>query len=128
MRFPAQVQKTGEPILLTAVMVQMGENQILRSKPTVQHEVQQVETQTVKILAYRDQIPNWEEFTQKPVRYILTQLPELQSCKHQACSCPAWHGDEKHGDEALLDVWARDYVTATFNRTKQQDAAIFTCL
>eukprot|EP00438_Fugacium_kawagutii_P009865 Skav229362 [mRNA] locus=scaffold3209:156150:160939:- [translate_table: standard] len=127
-RFPAQVQKTGEPVLLTAILIQKGGKDIRRSKPAVQHEVQQVETQTVKILAYRDQISQWEEFIQKPIRYILDHLPMLQSCKQESCSCPAWHGDTQNGHEPLLDVWARDYVTQNFARTKAPDAAIFTCL
>lgn len=124
-RFPAQSIATGEPVLLTAVVIQKGVKKVQRSLPPTQHQVDQVQTQTLKIFLYRDQAQvEWSEITKRPVKCILDTLQCLQQCKITGCTCPKWH-DGDH--EPLLDVWQRSFLTLHFTAVKSSEASLFTC-
>eukprot|EP00438_Fugacium_kawagutii_P014109 Skav225595 [mRNA] locus=scaffold1527:176854:181635:- [translate_table: standard] len=128
-RFPAQSKATQEPILLSAVLIQKGDGDVQRAMPEVRPQVEQVPTQTLKVLVYRDQVAaNWEEVCSKPVRYVLSHSPELQTCTKTNCTCGCWHPTEQHDTDALLDVWARDFVSAGFSKAKPGNAALFVCM
>eukprot|EP00438_Fugacium_kawagutii_P035849 Skav205417 [mRNA] locus=scaffold582:128301:132893:- [translate_table: standard] len=127
-RFPVQSVASGEPMLMSAILVQRGQKEIARCTPQTQVQVEQIPTQTIKVMLYRDQCPvAWEHVVDKPVRQVLELLPCLKVCKQSACKCPAWH-QEDSGHEPLLDVWQRDFLNAHFKRTKQSEAAIFVCM
>eukprot|EP00435_Cladocopium_sp_Y103_P051551 s1144_g16.t1 len=97
-RFPVQSLLTGEPILMSAVLIQKGRLEVRRSTPTKPQAIEQVDTQTVKMLLFRDQVPlSWDTVCQQPVRV----------------------------DQPVLDVWQRDFVNLFFRKSKPQDAAMF---
>eukprot|EP00438_Fugacium_kawagutii_P010965 Skav219582 [mRNA] locus=scaffold249:234653:239093:+ [translate_table: standard] len=127
-RFPVQSVASGEPMLISAVLVQRGSIDIQRSTPQQQIQVEQVETQTVKILLYRDQCPlPWEQVVDKPVRSLLDLMPCLKVCKTPKCSCQAWHPDGT-SSEPLLDVWQRDFLNIHFKKSKPAEAAMMVCM
>eukprot|EP00434_Breviolum_minutum_P007588 symbB.v1.2.006696.t1/scaffold404.1/size210989/2 len=84
--FPAQSVATSEPVLLSAVMIQKGQQSVQRCLPKNQVQVAQIPTQTVKFLVYRDQFPQqWQELVDRPVKQILELIPEMRVCKNTEC-------------------------------------------
>ena len=127
-RFPAQSVITGEPILISAMMFQHGSKQVGRCQPAQTHSIDQVETQTIKVILYRDQCPgDWKEVVAKPIKFILQYLECLQTCQIAECSCCKWHRSQ-HDYDPIIDLWQRDFLTIHFQKTKAGDAALFTCL
>lgn len=128
-RFPAQSVATSEPVLLSAVMIQKGQQSVQRCLPKNQVQVAQIPTQTVKFLVYRDQFPQqWQELVDRPVKQILELIPEMRVCKNTECRCKAWRPDQHQGEEPILDVWQRDFLNIHFKKCKPSDSAIFTCM
>eukprot|EP00435_Cladocopium_sp_Y103_P012055 s1587_g3.t1 len=85
-------------------------------------------TETVKILAYRDQVDSsWDEFCDRPIRAVLDALPCLKVCKIPDCKCASWHPMDA-ASEPILDIWQRDFLTIHFKKTKAREAAIFSCM
>eukprot|EP00438_Fugacium_kawagutii_P011043 Skav217110 [mRNA] locus=scaffold1627:189603:194675:- [translate_table: standard] len=131
-RVPAQCRSTGEPMLVSVVLLQAGMVVIKRNIPHVLSTVPEVQVCTLKVFMYRDQIANWTELTQAPVKYMLSQLPWLSSCRRRDCKCPAWHRDQAPDDgptsvEPLLDIWGRDFLSPSFRRVRPQEAEMFVC-
>ena len=128
-RFPVQAIATSEPMLITATMVQGGQKMVGRNVPSARPQVEQVATQTVKILVYKDQfVQSWSEVTDKPIRYVLQVFPGLKVCKQSACECASWHQSDEDMVEPILDVWQRDMLTIHFKRTKTSEATLFTSM
>ena len=127
LRFPAQSVNTGEPILLTAVLIQHGSKAIGRFQTAQPQSVEQIETQTIKVLLYRDQCPvDWKEVIPKPIKAVLSMLECLQLCDKSDCQCNKSHRDTIDVDP-IIDLWQRDFVSVHFQKTKPDQAAIFTC-
>ena len=128
-RFPAQAVATGEPVLLTAALIQGGSKEVGRNVPASRPHVDQVDTQTIKVLIYKDQVTQpWVEVADKPIRYVLQIFPSLKVCKSPNCECPAWHWKSEDAVEPILDVWQRDHLSVHFKRTKATEASLFTCM
>ncbi len=126
-RFPAQSVNTGEPILLSAVLIQHGSKAVGRFQPPQPQSIEQIETQTIKILLYRDQCHlDWKDVVPKPIKAVLSLLECLQPCDIPQCTCNKWHKDT-HDVDPIIDLWQRDFVNVHFQRTKPEQAAIFTC-
>eukprot|EP00438_Fugacium_kawagutii_P001377 Skav209295 [mRNA] locus=scaffold994:15616:25217:+ [translate_table: standard] len=127
--FPAHVVATSAPTLLQGVLIQKGQQTVKRAMPTNPMKIEQVETQTLKLLLYRDQCEiSWDEVCDKPIRQVLTMLPFLKTCKAVQCTCENWHPTDGDQVEPLLDVWQRDFVNLFFKRTKPKEALMFTCM
>eukprot|EP00438_Fugacium_kawagutii_P027015 Skav232513 [mRNA] locus=scaffold1096:695968:701101:+ [translate_table: standard] len=126
--FPVQSVASGEPMLISAVLIQRGQMEVSRCTPQQQVQVEQIQTKTVKVMVYRDQCPtDWEQVADKPVRCILDLWPGLKICKTQGCKCDAWHqGDTEH--EPLLDVWQRDFLNLHFKKSRPSEAALLVCM
>ena len=128
-RFPAQSVATSEPVLLSAVLIQKGQQAVQRCLPKNQVHIAQLPTQTVKFLVYRDQFPNqWQDLVERPVKQILELIPEMRVCKNSDCRCKAWHPADNQGEEPILDVWQRDFLNIHFKKSKPVEASIFTCM
>lgn len=128
-RFPASSVSTGEPMLLSAILVQKGGRKVYRNTPGKLQAVSQVMAHTVKLIAYRDQIPlEWGEFSSQQVRHILEWFPVLRKCIKEECGCPQWHPVGENKDGPILDLWQRDHLTAYFKPAKIPHAQIFVCL
>lgn len=127
--FPAQVIQTNAPVLLQGILIQRGQKEVGRAKPASPMRIEQVETQTLKILLYRDQceVP-WEEVCERPIRHVLNVLPHLKTCKLANCTCENFHPSDQDPVEPLLDVWQRDFVTTFFKRSRPKEAHLFTCM
>eukprot|EP00435_Cladocopium_sp_Y103_P008654 s711_g2.t1 len=127
-RFPAQCIQTGEPVLLNAIIVQKGQMPVRRSTPATPIKVDTVTSQTIKVLAYRDELTgSWADFADRPVKAILDALPCLKVCKVEGCSCECWHPSSDM-PEPILDIWQRDFLTIHFRKSKQREASLFTCM
>ena len=124
-RFPVQSKVTGEPLLVSAVLLQRGKTRIVRNVPQQAPAIDQIETQTVKVLVYRDQCTDWDAVTSQPVKHIISQFEELKICKEPRCSCPRWHPHEQANDSPILDVWQRDFLTSHFQKTKASEAQLY---
>ena len=124
-RFPVQSKLTGEPLLVSAVLIQRGKTRIVRNVPQQAPAIDQTATQTIKVLVYRDQTADWDAVVSQPVRYIISQIEELQTCKTLGCQCSRWHAHEQANDSPIWDVWQRDFLTSHFQRTKAGEAQLF---
>ena len=81
----------------------------------------------VKVLMYRDQCSmDWKEVVPKPIKAVLRMLECLQVCDQPSCTCNKWHRDT-HDVDPIIDLWQRDFVSLHFQKTKPDQAAIFTC-
>ena len=126
-RFPVQSGVTAELMLVSAVLIQKGNKQVVRNMPAQVPAVEQVATQTIKCLLYRDQVTEpWPEVIAKPVKFIISKVECLQVCKQPECSCPKWHPDTQQSDTPILDVWQRDFLTVHFQKTRPSDAQLYT--
>lgn len=66
-KFPAQYHKTNEPILLTAAVMQLGSQKVQRTYPKQMTSINEIKTQVIRVLAYRDQVPyDWTTLYNKP--------------------------------------------------------------
>ena len=127
-RFPANCRQTNEPVLVSAVIIQRGSQQVGRALPEHPMQIQEVPVETAKVLVYRDQIEGeWPAFCESPIKYVLQQVQCLASCKKANCGCKSWHPATDPDKEPLLDVWNRDFLTGAFRKTKAGEAIIFAC-
>eukprot|EP00438_Fugacium_kawagutii_P000614 Skav207561 [mRNA] locus=scaffold3235:179008:181314:+ [translate_table: standard] len=129
LRFPAQCKHTGEPILLSAVVLQMGKKPVTRARPTQVPVLEEVAVITVKLMLYRDQVTQpWSQIASAPFKHILSQVPCLSVCRQKQCRCEGWHKEaDPMESEPLLDVWNREFLTLHYKRTKAEDADLFSC-
>lgn len=108
-RVPATCNATGEPMLLTAALLQLGGKQVSRNVPAKCLEIKEVENAVLKVLVYKDQYPkDWEAFIDKPVRQL------LQTAPFDAVS-----------SQEVLDVWDRQYLNHRLSKTSVRDATLF---
>ena len=108
-RFPASCPETQEPMILTAALLQLGQQQVSRVLPQQPTAIDQVDTKVVRAVLYRDQttIP-WPSLQNKPVKAIL-DLEHFASLNK--------------GD--LLDVWDRQFLSKNYQKMKPEEADMF---
>ena len=127
--FTATYTGTGEPVLIYGAMKNLGDIAVNRVIPKSIVSDDFVETQVLKLVAYRDELgDNWERLCQAPVRFLCQTIPQLQLCKGQQCGsdctkshCPV---DESF-DSILLDVWGRNFCLIEGGKAKGPDAELF---
>lgn len=108
-RFPASCAGTQEPMILTAALVQLGQQTITRALPADPTTIDQVDTAVVRAVLYRDQSTlAWQAISMKPVKALF----ELE---HFSCL--------EKGD--VLDVWDRQTLNKQFQRVKPEEADMF---
>ena len=108
-RVPATCNATGEPMLVTAALLQLGGKQVSRNVPAKCLEIKEVENAVLKVMVYKDQYAqDWATFIDKPVRQLL-QLPPFDQVAPQD----------------VLDVWDRQYLNHRLAKTPVQDATLF---
>lgn len=107
LRFPCRFEQTGEPILITARIVQIGNEVVTRNLPQHQTSVEEVETTVIRAVLFRDEISGkWGDIVEKPVRHILQQL-----------------GLDSIG--AVLDVWDRQFLDHKMAKSSAAKSDIF---
>ena len=108
-RVPATCKATGEPVLITAALVQVGTKQVSRNVPNQCLAVQEVENTVIKVLVYQDQYPQeWSDFVGRPVKTIMGQAPFDQL-----------------DQQDVLDVWDRQFLSMKLTKASPQEATIF---
>jgi hypothetical protein len=110
LRFAVRCAVNQEPMLLTGVLVQLGQQAVYQFRAKDALAVPTVDVACARITVYQDQLDiSWEEFTTKPVKHILSVLSCLRTCRQEDCSCPSWHPKPDTPPDALLDVFRRQY-------------------
>lgn len=111
-RFPAKFEKTSEPLIATARIVQLGCVEISRHLPAQQLKVDEVPTTVIRVLCFRNEFPgDWGEFINHPVKHIIDNTDELSA---------------KAGSEGnVLDVWDRQFVNHRMERRQPKFADTF---
>lgn len=116
LRFPARCIPTGEPIILTVKLVQVGSITVSRHCPDQQLSVDEVPTSVVRAIVFRDECDiSWSQFLEHPVRHIVAQNQTLQDSGDQ----------QDHEGHLILDVWDRQTLTKKFGKVNGADAEIF---
>ena len=107
--FPANCPDTGEPIILTAALLQLGQQQVSRFIPADRTKVEEVPTEVLRIVVFKDQCNfTWSEFVQKPVKHVLAS--ETGSSLSQ---------------EDIIDVWDRQFLSRSYQKANAVDAEMF---
>ncbi|CAL1138830.1 unnamed protein product, partial [Cladocopium goreaui] len=111
-RFPARFEKTSEPILISAKLVQLGASLVSRTVPDQALRVDEVHTQVVRVVMFRDEIDKkWDAILDKPVKYLVSIVKMLQP--------------NPDGTSAIMDVWDMQWLNEKMERTKPADASLF---
>eukprot|EP00435_Cladocopium_sp_Y103_P041629 s730_g11.t1 len=105
-RFPASCPETQEPMILTAALLQLGQQQVTRVLPSDPTMVDQVETSVIRAVLYKDECTlQWSPMSTKPVKALL-DLDHFSSLDK--------------GD--LLDVWDRQHLNKQYQKMKPQES------
>ena len=116
-----------EPMLIDAVMVQIGVGLIEKTPIAQPLQIDTVDVGTIKFVVFRDELEgSWENFIQGPMRYIVHHMPLLRLCKEPSCKCPHWHNSENIAtQDAILDVWRRQFLKTGYRPEGAQSAVMF---
>ena len=132
-RFPAIYGPTGEGVLLTGTLLQLGDASIqLASEDMMDLEV--LDTRVCRVMVYQDEFTRaWTEFCQAPIRSLLTLLPELTLCQDSRCrrdsGCRKFHpAVEEQVESVVLDVWNRQFQKAEGGKAEPSLASLFSAL
>ena len=132
-RFPAIYGPTGEGVLLTGTLLQLGDASIqLASEDLMDLDV--LETRVCRVAVYQDEFAQpWPDFCQAPVRSLLKLLPELTLCQDPRCKrdsgCRRFHpAVEEQVESVVLDVWNRQFQKAEGGKAEPSAAALFSAL
>lgn len=111
-RFPAKFEKTGEPLLATARIVQLGCVEISRHLPSNQVKVDEVPTTVIRVLCFRDECAiEWSEFIGHPVKFIMEHTDALSA--------------RVGTDGNIIDVWDRQFVNHRMERRQPKFSDTF---
>eukprot|EP00438_Fugacium_kawagutii_P016981 Skav202417 [mRNA] locus=scaffold1370:243671:248356:- [translate_table: standard] len=115
LRTPAQCTHTMEPIIITCRMVQVGTGTIHRHVPTQKVQVEKVPNCVLRMVTFRDEFEaeshqTWDQFIQKPVKFLMQMFPELGDAPDQ---------------HQILDCWDRQFLTLLMQRTHPQESQLF---
>eukprot|EP00438_Fugacium_kawagutii_P016541 Skav227302 [mRNA] locus=scaffold2645:251397:254536:- [translate_table: standard] len=111
-RFPATCERTAEPVIITARLLQLGQIPVVRHEPENVGVVEEVDTCVVRVLMYRDEHDQaWDTFLKAPVKHVINAFEQLQP--------------RSDGTQRVIDCWDRQYLTLRLEKTKPQDADLF---
>ena len=113
-RFAAKCSANNEPVLLSGILVQLGQQPAYLYCAKDGVTVPQVDVACCRISVFADQFENqregaWEDFCAHPVKTLLQQLEPLQACSVDMCTCPKWHSQDVSEGDAVLDVFRRQF-------------------
>ena len=107
--FPASFAETSDPMIVTAALVQLGAKSVTRLMPPNPVTIEQVDTQVIRCVLYRDQFPGeWTQVTDRPFKTIrgLDSLKDLTQPE-------------------ILDCWDRQFMNKNFQKVKPEVAEVF---
>ena len=124
---PARCSVNNEPLLLEALLVQLGGVVVSRAVSQTPVPIDTVKVATLKMVVYKDECSQqWDEVTAAPLRYIISNIPLLKLCKQPDCTCPHWHNQEKvETTESIVDVWRRQFLRAGYKPEPIASSSIF---
>ena len=131
-RFPVILKASGDPMLLTGSLVQLGDEHVSKRSTVGAPVISTSPTAALKIHVYRDEWQrDWSIFCAKPVSQLQELFPQLQACNGKACGldCCKWHQDVDGTYESpILDVWSWFWQRKEGGKTKAKDAFVFTVM
>ena len=111
-RFPARFEKTSEPILISAKLVQLGASIVSRVVPDQTIKIEEVHNSVIRVIMFRDEIEKkWEHILDKPVKHMVSAVKILQP--------------QSDGRSSIMDVWDRQWLNEKLERTRPADASLF---
>ena len=120
-----------QPVLVSAHLIQLGHQIVSQASSKPMFEMPQVEAACIKVAVYRDAIDGlWSDFIAAPIKYILAVLMPLMVCGDcgtgPPSACVKWHvSSTSPVAEPVLDIWRRQWTSATFKPCNPETAAIF---
>lgn len=124
-RFPAKRLGGMEPLLVNAVLVQIGDRPVQKYKPDHCMNLDILQTCVMRFALYRDEHPDeWKVVTDRPIRHLQDSFPPLQMCLQESCGCGKWHSNVEQVASPLVDIWSRTFLTSTFRQTRPHDAEL----
>lgn len=128
-RFPAKRLTGNEPLLINAILIQVGDKPVHKYKPATCPSLDIVQTTVIRFAIYRDEHPDdWQVVVDKPLRRLQDLVESLQLCDQATCRCPRWHGGTGQPPSPVVDIWARHYLTEQFRPSKPSQADVFSVL
>eukprot|EP00438_Fugacium_kawagutii_P019669 Skav211128 [mRNA] locus=scaffold1786:9514:17345:+ [translate_table: standard] len=110
-RLPARCVHNQEPILISCRLLQIGTGTIERHLPQNAVKVEEVPNCVIRVVVYRDELEmSWDTFIQRPVKEIMSLLPELRGLETA---------------KSLLDCWDRQFLTLRMQRCRPIEAEQF---
>ena len=128
---PCRCTVNNEPVLVDAVIVQVGHGTVEKAAGSHILAVDTPEVVTLKVLVYKDELKmDWGEFCTSPIKCLVSLLPMLKRCNAEDCQCPGWHNAEQLPiRDPILDVWRRQYLRQGFKPCPPDQAEYFSvCL
>ena len=125
-RFRAQLRATGEPLLVSGTLAQIGNKWVSKFIPKTT-PVDVAESCVVRVSVYRDALPlPWDRFAASPLKEIVNIVPLLQSCDVAGCECHKWHGTTSPGEPpSILETWGRNFYSDAFKISAPSAACVF---
>ena len=127
-RYPAVYMPTGEGIILSGSLLQLGDEEVHLSRDDIA-EVEQVDTKVVKVSVFKDETTmSWAAMHQTPVRLLLQHVSELNLCKCMHCQqdCGKFHpAVEEVVESVVLDVWGRQWQKLEGGKIDPASASVF---
>ena len=126
-RFAARCSMNQEPMIVTGLLVQLGKTCVYQYTAKDTPAVITTEVACARITVYKDQWEHdWEEFTSRPVKHVLSVLQCLQTCRNGIdCTCQGWHPGQDQPPDAVLDVFRRQYFNDSGRPVKWDSATHF---
>ena len=129
-RVPAICVANSEPVLVDAVLYQLGAQPVSRR---AQHDACSIVTLAscvVKILAFKDQLDvAWETFSRHPMKHIFCKVPPLVACADEDCigCCEGWHTTpDCQLENPVMELWGKQWLLVNFSQVPAAQAELFT--
>ena len=125
-RFRAKLVATGEPLLVSGTLAQIGKQWVDKFVP-VTAPVDIAESCVARLAVYRDACPvPWERFVASPLKEVVSAIPVLQTGDTAGCECQKLHGVSDPGQPpALLETWGRYFYSPAFKPVPPSAATSF---
>lgn len=111
-RFPARCEKTGEAMLITARIIQLGAVEVSKIQAPQGAKVEEVTAEAIRIVAYKDELTSttWDKFIARPIRHVIEAHPFLQT-------------EGMHNP--IIDIWDRQHLNERFEKTHPKQSSVF---
>ena len=105
--WPGLLIPSEDPVLIRGTCIQLGDHKVSPARGVAAPAV--VETDLIRLLAYRDQLPiDWKKFAQGPLKLLIGHFTCLQFCDCSDTACPKFHPslEETGFAMVILDAFA----------------------